>query len=113
MTEPYIVKPGDLIGCLAEYPIEVVQRVMDLNFQQDRHETLEDYQKYGIATGFIWDKSPEGYDFWNDLDNTKDTTRFFELYPKKEIIFQKPSIFHSIENSDFQIFQKPKLSIFK
>ena len=81
--ENYIPK-GDLKG----FPKEIIARM--LNYQEEQWgkidiSVFEKDRTAGEPTkGFVWSKTKEGYDFWNEVIRFKNFALFFEKYPKKQ-----------------------------
>ena len=42
------------------------------NFDTEYSECWLDYNAYIIGLAFDWEESPEGYDYWDDIDNIWD-----------------------------------------
>lgn len=88
----YKVKESDLIGEIKDFPIEVVQKMVDYQVEQGNEADVEAFQQSRdrgrLDKGFKWKKTPEGYDFWVKVIERKNFDLFFEKYPKP-----KPSIF--------------------
>lgn len=87
----YIVEYKDLTGCLKDYPIEVVQRMVECVEEQGcwrTHLGLSVLRKYPSASGpggFSWDDTVEGPSFWLNIISYKIFTEFFERYPIKHM----------------------------
>lgn len=89
--ERYIVKPEDLKGEIANFPIEVVQRMVDCQVEQGNKADVRVFQlrkltrfKYG---GFDWDKTTEGDSFWLHIICNKTFNLFFEKYLQKKSLY--------------------------
>lgn len=83
----YKVKKEDLKGEIKDFPIEVVQRMVDCQIEQGNKADVTVFQKnrYEIKedNGFSWDETAEGVSFWSNITYFKDFNMFFEKYPKK------------------------------
>ena len=77
----YKVKQRDLIGEVKDFPIEVVQKMLEEQVRQGYKANLTMFQK-GRDDGFSWLDSPEGVDFWGRIIYNKDFDLFFKKYPK-------------------------------
>ena len=79
----YKVKQEDLIGDIKYFPIEVVQAMVD---EQERQYGTDDVTVFQISSrsGFRWNKSKEGRDFWNEVTSGENFDLFFEKYPKQQ-----------------------------
>lgn len=73
---------GDLKG----FPKEVVERMLDLQEEQGNKRDVSVFERdrclWRKEGGFIWDHTPEGYGFWNNVIRRKDFALFFKKYPK-------------------------------
>lgn len=79
----YVVKESDLIGDIEDFPIEVVQKMVDNQYDKRHVCDVSVFQQSADAAtyGFIWSETSEGWDFWNDVINKKQFYKFFDLYP--------------------------------
>ena len=78
----YKVKKEDLIGDIKNFPIEVVQKMVDYQVEQGYKADVTKFQickKYG----FLWFKSKEGQEFWESVIVDMNFDLFFQKYPKK------------------------------
>lgn len=80
----YIVKPEDLKGEIANFPIEVVQRMVDCQVEQKNYADVSVFQKSKkadlISRGFGWSLTKEGYEFWQNVIMFRKFGLFFERY---------------------------------
>lgn len=77
------VTTKDLIGDLKNFPIEVVEKMLENQYKQrgERNITLfQDNRRSG--KGFVWENTIEGHDFWRRVISCKEFDIFFERYPK-------------------------------
>lgn len=77
----YKVKQRDLIGEVKDFPIEVVQKMLEEQVRQGYKANLTMFQK-GRDDGFSWLDSPEGVDFWGRIIYEKNFDLFFKKYPR-------------------------------
>lgn len=86
----YTVKKSDLKGKIADFPIEVVQKMVDEQVAQGNRPNVEIFQKKPQAEheyrGFDWNETFDDSVFWNDVINNKKFNIFFAKYPKNKII---------------------------
>lgn len=82
----YIVKPEDLKGRIADFPIEVVQRMVDCQVEQREEADVSIFQTNEYAV-FEWIKSVEGEQFWHGVIMDKKFDLFFQRYPKKSSLY--------------------------
>ena len=83
----YIVTADDLIGDISGFPIEVVQKMVDYQFQQGNEPDVVTFQMNCFMSkfygGFDWDETDEGADFWSKVIDLNNFDVFFKKYPKK------------------------------
>jgi hypothetical protein len=85
----YIVQYSDLIGNISEFPIEVVQKMVERSTEQGMWDdeigmlTFQNHVKSAGSGGFCWGSTPEGYAFWSRITEGKKFDLFFDLYPCK------------------------------
>lgn len=85
----YIVQYSDLIGDLSEFPIEVVQKMVERSTQQGLWvdeiglSTLQNHIASADSGGFNWALTSEGHTFWSRIIENKNFDIFFDLYPSK------------------------------
>lgn len=80
----YYVTKEDLKGEIADFPVEIVQHMLNNQTKEDGKANIKFFQN-SIKGGFIWRNTPEGTSFWNDVIKNKNFDRYFEKYPKIEI----------------------------
>ena len=85
----YIVKPEDLKGEIANFPIEVVQRMVDCQVEQGNKADVSVFQKTSTDSidGFYWNETSEGGRFWGNVIGCKNFDLFFQLYPKQSSLY--------------------------
>lgn len=66
-----MVTTRDLIGRISNYPLTVVQAMVNNQVAQGNKENVNVFQINPTATlaegGFDWEDSPEGYDYWHNV----------------------------------------------
>ena len=77
----YKVKQSDLIGDIKDFPIEVVQKMLERQVEQGHTEDIKAFQIIAIG-GFDWSTSEEGHIFWNEVIRQKNFDLFFKKYPR-------------------------------
>ena len=86
-TPSFKVYDKDLIGDIEGFPKEVLELMLERQYEQTGKVDIGVFQKhrtYGLANmGFIWYKSKEGHYFWKCVICDKNFDVFFEKYPKK------------------------------
>ena len=80
----YKVTEKDLIGEINNFPIEVVQKMLERQVEQGHTEDIKAFQENSCSTfyGFDWSTSEEGHTFWNEVISWKNFDLFFKKYPK-------------------------------
>lgn len=78
----------DLIGQLDGFPVEVVEKMLERQFEQTGKKDVSVFQRWLSApkpfNGFDWNETKEEIIFWTDVINRKKFNLFFEKYPKPE-----------------------------
>lgn len=87
MEAIFKVEQSDLVGDIKDFPIEVVEKMIEEQVKQGNYPNVEVFQN-GITSdrnndGFSWDDAEDGYDFWEDVIDNDNFDLFFEKYPKK------------------------------
>lgn len=87
MNKNYIVTTRDLIGEIKDFPIEVVEKMIEKQVKQGNKADVEVFQKYADAGvkngGFCWYTTDDGFEFWDNVITEGDFDLFFKKYPKK------------------------------
>lgn len=82
----YKITKSDLKGDIKDFPIEVVQKMVDEQVEQGNKADVEVFQKNadaGMDSGFCWSTTYDGYCFWDDVIRGRNFDLFFKKYPKK------------------------------
>lgn len=86
MKTNYKVKQSDLIGDIKNFPCEVVKKMIEEQVKQGNTADVEVFQLLVTAGqdegGFDWDKTEDGYDFWDEVIMCN-FDLFFDTYPAK------------------------------
>lgn len=76
----------DLIGDLKNFPIEVVEVMLDRQMDQQDKIDVTVFQKLktrdALRGGFHWDTTIEGQSFWLSVIHEEQFDVFFKRYPK-------------------------------
>lgn len=76
----------DLIGELENFPIEVVEKMLERQYEQVNKIDISVFQKYSRSDiqrgGFHWADTIEGHGFWYSVINEEKFDIFFKYYPK-------------------------------
>lgn len=84
--EKYKVKKSDLKGDIKDFPIEIVQRMVDYQYEQTGKYNVSLFQDCKTsdkhAGCFTWGNTAEGHLFWSKVINYKEFDVFFKKYPK-------------------------------
>ena len=83
----YKVKKSDLKGQIKDFPIEVVQKMVEKQVHQWHKADVGVFQIDPSSNfdncGFDWARTKEGNGFWNSVITNIDFDVFFAKYPKK------------------------------
>ena len=81
-----LVTTKDLIEDLKDFPIEVVEKMLQKQKNQSNKIDITIFQEYRCSDvasgGFSWHDTIEGLDFWENVIRYKKFDVFFERYPK-------------------------------
>lgn len=84
--EKYKVKKSDLKGDIKDFPIEIVQRMVDYQYEQTGKYNVSLFQNCKAsdkhAGCFTWGDTAEGHQFWSKVIIYKEFDVFFKKYPK-------------------------------
>ena len=82
----YKVKKSDLKGQIKDFPIEIVQKMVEKQVHQGHKADVKVFQVKSDSCfdGFKWARTIEGDSFWRNVIYQADFPLFFEKYPKKE-----------------------------
>jgi hypothetical protein len=87
MKAIFNVEQIDLVGCIKDFPIEVVEKMIEEQFKQGYLPNVEIFQKNASAggdeCGFCWCYTEDGFEFWEDVIGYGNFELFFKKYPKK------------------------------
>lgn len=85
----YIVQYSDLIGSLTEFPIEIVQKMVERSTEQGRWDDNIGMRRFQTDItssgygGFNWRETSERHPFWSNVIEHKRFDLFFDKYPCK------------------------------
>ena len=113
MNIMYKVKQSDLIGEIKDFPIEVVQKMVEEQIAQGNAPDVTVFQNDSNAIveydGFSWEETEDGIEFWEKVVNERDFDLFFKKYPKNSmfsyllpgrVISTKYGLYGLVLNSD-------------
>ena len=84
----YKVTERNLKGKIGNFPIEVVQKMVERQVEQGNEADVTVFQRhktYGKSDGgFTWDETEENYEFWDEVISEENFGLFFEKYPKEK-----------------------------
>lgn len=85
MKTIFKVEQSDLVGDIKDFPIEVVEKMIEEQVKQGNKANVSVFQKVCIASksqgGFDWEKTNDGENFWGDVIGGEYDV-FFNRYPK-------------------------------
>lgn len=94
----YKITKSDLKGYIKDFPIEIVEKMIDEQVKQGYKADISVFQKNSDAgqtdKGFCWSITDDGYYFWDNVIRGRNFELFFEKYPKK------PKLVYIVGNSD-------------
>lgn len=87
MKAIFKVKKADLVGAIKDFPIEVVEKMIEEQVRQGNCPNVEVFQR-SVASemedgGFDWNETEDGYNFWEEVIVNSNFELFFKRYPKK------------------------------
>lgn len=82
----YKVTKNDLKGEIKDFPIEIVQKMVDYHIKEEGKMNIEDINSLQILPdgAFNWRNTNEGLEFWGRVIDHHDFDLFFEKYPKSK-----------------------------
>lgn len=87
MKTIFKVEQSDLVGDIKDFPIEVVEKMIEEQVKQGNCPNVEVFQNYATAgvsdDGFTWGNTEDGDDFWMEVIDECNFDLFFKKYPKK------------------------------
>jgi hypothetical protein len=87
MKMNFKIEKADLVGEIKDFPIEVVEKMIEEQVKQGNCPNVKVFQKNATADavegGFSWFNCEEDYDFWLEVIDGDNFDLFFEKYPKK------------------------------
>lgn len=86
MNTTYKVEQSDLIGAIADFPIEVVEKMIERQVEQVNKPDVKAFHRFASndakGGGFTWENTIEGELFWDKVIGDRNFNVFFERYPK-------------------------------
>lgn len=80
------IEKSDLVGGIQDFPIEVVEKMIEEQVKQDNLPDVEVFQENPSAGmddgGFNWRTTEQGYDFWDEVIAEGNFDLFFMIYNK-------------------------------
>lgn len=96
MKTIFKVEQSDLVGNIKDFPIEVVEKMIEEQVKQGNRPNVKVFQHFIIADvddgGFTWVETDDGTEFWQEVIGEDNFDLFFEKYPKKN----KPNLVYII-----------------
>lgn len=89
--KPKVTKK-DLIGDLENFPIVIVEKMLEYQYKQTGRIDIKVFQDNRAASkeGFCWEDTIEGYYFWNAVIKKRFDV-FFKRYPERHSVDSKLS----------------------
>lgn len=86
MNTTYKVEQSDLIGAIENFPIQVVEKMIERQVEQGNKPDVKAFHRYvykdAKGGGFTWENTIEGEMFWHEVIRNNNYNVFFEMYPK-------------------------------
>ena len=83
----YKITKADLIGEIADFPIEVVEKMIERQVERGNVADVSVFQRCVAADasqdGFRWSETKEAANFWYEIIHNKKFDVFFAKYPMK------------------------------
>ena len=80
------ITAADLIGSIENFPIEIVEKMVEEQVRQGNKADVRVFQKYCNSDremyGFTWYITEDGNSFWHKVINERNFEWFFKKYPK-------------------------------
>ena len=90
------VEQSDLIGKIENFPIEVVQMMVDEQVRQGNKADVKVFQlrcKAPVSCGgFVWARADDGFNFWDEVISRENFDLFFSKYPKTQSSYEQNSV---------------------
>ena len=87
MKTIFNVEQSDLVGDINDFPIEIVQKMIEEQIKQGNKANVSVFQQRCITDadngGFDWDETTDGLEFWKSVISHQEFNVFFKKYPKK------------------------------
>lgn len=82
-TEEFNLENYEPKGELTGFPKEIIKRMLDCQEEQGYKNNILVFEK-SRSSGFSWNETKEGCNFWFNVIRGKNFNLFFKRYPKKE-----------------------------
>lgn len=100
MKTIFKVEQSDLVGDIKDFPIEVVEKMIEEQVKQGNCPNVEIFQNDSSACagdgGFSWAETEDGTEFWIEVLDGGNFDLFFKKYPKKN----KPNLVYIAGDSE-------------
>lgn len=88
MNREIKITEKDLIGDIADFPVEIVRKMVEEQMRQGNNADVCMFQKCANKNknqgGFDWRNTEDGHIFWELVIYNKNFGIFFEKYPKQD-----------------------------
>lgn len=89
-----------LVGEIADFPMEVVERMVyeQINQSQKPNPTVFAIKNSAAPSegGFSWVATEDGYAFWEKVIRKKNWDLFFSKYPKKTVVYENTNRVYAV-----------------
>lgn len=85
--KPYNISKRDCVGYIKDFPPEIVTLAIKCTseLRPKLSDPLGHLQDLELSSAFVWDKTPEGHDFWSTISREKDFSVFYKMYNPKAL----------------------------
>lgn len=87
MKAIFKVEQSDLVGAIKDFPIVLVEKMIEEQVKQGNKADVDVFQKNATADaedgGFDWDKTDDDIEFWQEVIGDSNFELFFKEYPNK------------------------------
>ena len=82
-----------------DLPVEIQERMLDEQVRQGNKRDAKGFEE-DVTEGFSWDRSVEGFDFWDEILLDGNISVFYEKYPKRPALKVIPLHIKVVDSKD-------------
>ena len=68
-----------------DLPVEIQEKMLDEQERQGNPRNAKEFEE-DVTEGFSWDRSVEGFDFWEEIIRNGNFAVYYEKYPKRPLL---------------------------